>query len=136
MVTMGSILPPPFPSKFYDMIFAQSTSSSDSSVMILLILLSYDDSSVVRSLFIYSLYDLCQCCPQAFLAFLLNAGGQQIRSQMNQPPHEARAHNLFKLHTKTLMYPQRYTTFFFVKTIHHYVKSSVVTTIRTDWSIC
>ena len=34
-----------------------------------------------------------------------------IRSQMNQPPHVARAHALFKLQTRTLMYSHRYTIF-------------------------
>ena len=71
------------------MIFAQSTSSDDPSVIML-----------VRSLFMYSLYDPCHYCPQSFLAFLLNTGGQQIRSQMNEPLREARAHTLFKLQTK------------------------------------
>ena len=66
---------------------------------------------VVRSLFTYSLYEPCYYCPQSFLAFLLNTGGQQIRSQMNQPQHEARAHTLFKLQYKTLMYSHGYTTF-------------------------
>ena len=87
------------------MIFAQSTSSDDSS--------SYD---VVRSLFIYTLYDPCYYCPQSFLAFLLITGGQQIRSQMTQPLHEASAHTLSNCKLKLLC--------ILTGTLHFLVKNS------------
>ena len=44
---MGSNLPPTLTSKFYEMVFAQFTSSDDTSVMML---------------FTYSFYDLSYCC--------------------------------------------------------------------------
>ena len=80
---------------------------------------------VVRSLFIYPLYAPCYCCPQSFLAFLLNAGSQQIRSQMNRPLHEARVHTLFRLQTKLLRILTGTPRFLVAG-------SMVITIIRTD----
>ena len=96
VLPQGSNLLPFSSSKFYDMIFAQSTSSDDFSVMIL-----YDPC----------LYTLFMILVIIVHNLSLSASGQQIRSQMTQPPHIARAHTLFKLQTKTLMYSHRYITF-------------------------
>ena len=57
-------------------------------------------------MFIYYLYNPC-----IILSIFVEAGDQEIRSQMNQPPQVTRAHTLFKLQTKTLMYSHRYTIF-------------------------
>ena len=87
---------------------------------------------VVRPLFICSLCDPCYYCPQSFFAFLLNTGGQQIRSQSMKHVHIL--YSNCKLEHPCILTG---TLHFLVINNTPFVASSlVITIIRTDWAIC